>query len=372
MRFDNIFDRKLIKNIDIGIVVSTVLLIIIGMIAISSATHTSAGGLSGELKVQITAFILGLFAVLFILVIDYKSFGEIHWALYVISIVLLLLVIFVGKTSHGAKNWIRFGTFGFQPAEIVKIGFVLSFSKFLEKRKDNLDSIVQVAPCVGYIMVPIGLIVLQPDMGTALVFIFISAFMLFAAGINYKYILGAFGALVISMPILWAFILKEYQKNRILAFFDPNLDPMGTGYNVIQSKIAIGSGQFLGKGLYKGTQNNLGFIPEKHTDFIFSIIGEELGLVGTVIVALLFLWLLLRCIHIAKVSKDDYGMLVCVGLTSMFLFHVLENIGMTIGIMPVTGIPLPFISYGGTSLLTNMVAIALIINIGMRRQVIRF
>ena len=372
MRFDNIFDRKLIKNIDLGILISTVLLIFIGFIAISSATHTAEHIFSGQLKVQIEAFIIGAIALLLILMIDYKSFGEIHWAIYIFCALLLLSVIFIGKTSHGAKNWIRFGTFGFQPAEIVKIGFVLSFSKFLEKRKDNLNTVFQLAPCVGYIVLPIGLIILQPDAGTALVFIFISVFMLYAAGINYKYIIGALGAFLVSIPLLWAFVLKDYQKGRIMAFFDPNLDPMGKGYNVIQSKIAVGSGQFVGKGLFKGTQNNLGFIPEKHTDFIFSVIGEELGLIGTVLVALLFLWLLYRCIHIAKVSKDDYGMLVCVGITSMFLFHVFENIGMTIGIMPVTGIPLPFISYGGTSLLTNMIAIGLIVNVGMRRQVIRF
>ena len=258
-----------------------------------------------------------------------------------------------------------------QPSEVVKIGYILTFAKYLEKKKDNLNKLIDVLPAMLHLGLIVGLIMLQPDTGTALVFIFISIFMLFAAGMSYKIIAGAFGGFLISLPIIWK-VLKPYQKNRILVFLNPELDPMGAGYHVIQSKTAIGSGQFLGKGLFEGTQNNLGFILERHTDFIFSVIGEELGLVGALVLMMLFMWLLLRCIHIAKVSKDDYGMLICVGIISMFLFHIFENIGMTIGLMPVTGIPLPFISYGGSNLLTNMAAVGLVLNVGMRRQVIRF
>jgi len=371
VKIDNLLDRKLLKNIDIGIIISTMLLIIYGIIAISSATHITSGGSVGTLKIQIIAFILGIIGVLVILLIDYKSFGDNYILIYGTNIFLLVLVLVIGFSTKGTRGWIDFGPVNLQPSEIVKLGYILTFAKYLEKKKDNLDRIVDVLPAIMHLGLIIGLILLQPDFGTALVFIFISIFMLYAAGINHKIVAGAFGAFLISLPVMWR-LLKSYQKDRILVFFNPELDPMGAGYHVIQSETAIGSGKFLGKGIFHGTQNNLGFIPERHTDFIFSVIGEELGLVGALAVLLLFAWLLLRCIHIAKVSKDDYGMLICVGITAMFLFHILENIGMTIGLMPVTGIPLPFISYGGSSLLTNMAAVGLVLNVGMRRQVIRF
>lgn len=371
VKIDNIVDRKLLKNIDIGIVISTVLLIIYGFFAISSATHITSGGSVGTLKIQIVAFILGIIGILMILLIDYKSFGDNYMLVYGINIFLLVLVLVIGFTTKGTKGWIDLGPVNMQPSEIVKLGYILTFAKYLEKRKDNLNKLVGVLPALMHLGIIVGLIMLQPDFGTALVFIFISIFMLFAAGINIKIVAGAFGAFLVSLPVMWK-LLKPYQKDRILVFFNPELDPMGAGYHVIQSETAIGSGKFMGKGLFQGTQNNLGFIPERHTDFIFSVVGEELGLVGALVLLLLFAWLLLRCLHIARVSKDDYGMLICVGVMSMFLFHVLENIGMTIGLMPVTGIPLPFISYGGSSLLTNMAAVGLVLNVGMRRQVIRF
>lgn len=371
MKIDNLIDRKLMKNLDLGIVISTMLLIIYGFFAISSATHIKSGGSTSALRVQITAFILGIIGILVIMLIDYKSFGDNYILIYGINIFLLVLVLIIGFSTKGTKGWIDLGPVNLQPSEIVKLGYILTFAKYLEKKKDNLNRLVDVLPALFHLVLIVGLILLQPDFGTALVFIFISVFMLFAAGISYKIIAGAFAVFLGSLPVMWRF-LKPYQKDRILVFFNPELDPMGAGYHVIQSKTAIGSGQFLGKGLFQGTQNNLGFILERHTDFIFSVIGEELGLVGALVLLMLFLWLVLRCIHIAKVSKDDYGMLICVGIMSMFLFHVLENIGMTMGLMPVTGIPLPFISYGGSSLLTNMAAVGLVLNVGMRRQVIRF
>ncbi|HQA65166.1 MAG TPA: rod shape-determining protein RodA [Bacillota bacterium] len=371
MKVENLVDRKLLKNIDLGIVISTILLIVYGMVAISSATHIRSGGSVGTLKVQIIAFILGIIGVIVILLIDYKTFGDNYVLIYIINVFLLALVLIIGFSTKGTKGWIDLGPVNMQPSEIVKIGYILTFAKYLEKKKGNLNRIIDVLPAMLHLVLIVGLIMLQPDAGTALVFIFISIFMLFAAGISYKIIAGAFGAFLISLPVMWK-LLKPYQQSRILVFLNPELDPMDKGYHVIQSKTAIGSGQLWGKGLFEGTQNNLGFVLERHTDFIFSVIGEELGLIGALVLMMLFLWLLLRCIHIAKVSKDDYGMLICVGIISMFLFHILENIGMTIGLMPVTGIPLPFISYGGSSLLTNMAAVGLVLNVGMRRQVIRF
>lgn len=372
MRYDNIVDRKLLRNIDTGIVITTVILIIIGIVGIASATQVTSGGSPKYITIQGVAFALGIIAIVLLLLIDYNSFGDMQTAIYIINIMLLLSVFVLGKEVKGAKSWIDLGPVNFQPSELVKIGFILAFAKHLEARKDKLNNLPDLAISIGYIIVPIALILLQNDTGTMLVFLFIAAIMFFAAGLNYKYIIGAVGAFILSTPLLWLFALKPHQKNRILVFLNPELDPRGSGYHVIQSKTAIGSGQFLGEGLFNGTLNNNGFIPERHTDFIFSVLGEELGFVGAVFVVILFMILLLRCIHIAKAAKDTYGMLICIGVTAMYLFHVLENIGMTIGIMPVTGIPLPFVSYGGSSLITNLLALGLVLNVGMRRQVIRF
>ena len=372
MKLDNLVDKKLIKNIDLSIVISVICLVIAGIIAISSATGAAYGGSLSYIKTQIAAFILGIIGMVFVLLFDYNTFGEMEKIIYLVNVLLLIAVLVFGKEIKGAKSWIIFGPVRFQPSEIVKIGFILTFAKQLEKKEGTLDTIKGIIPLILYMIPILGLILLQPDFGTALVFVFFSFFMLYAAGMNYKFILGAGALGILSAPALWFYYLKSYQKHRIMVFFNPELDPLGTGYHVIQSKIAIGSGQFLGKGLFQGTQNNLGFIPERHTDFIFSVIGEELGLLGSIIIILLFLWLIMRCMYIAKISKDSYGKYITVGVMAMFLFHVLENIGMTIGIMPVTGIPLPFISYGGSSLLTNMISIGLVLNVGMRRQIIRF
>lgn len=371
MRYSNIMDRKLIRNIDTGIVITTVMLIIIGILGIASATQVADGGSPRYITIQLVAFVLGIAAVLLLSLVDYNSFGDMHNIVYGITIVLLVSVLFLGTEIKGAKSWIDLGPINFQPSEVAKIGFILAFAKHLEAKKDKLDSFKDVSISVAYIIVPIALIFVQNDTGTALVFIFISAMMLFAAGLNYKYIIGAIAAFIVSMPLMW-FLLQPHQKNRIRTFLNPELDPRGSGYHVIQSKTAIGSGQFFGEGLFDGTMNNNGFIPERHTDFIFSVLAEELGFLGGILIIVLFTILLLRCIHIAKAAKDTYGMLISVGITAMFLFHVLENIGMTIGVMPVTGIPLPFVSYGGSSLVTNLLAIGLVLNVGMRRQVIRF
>lgn len=372
MKWDNIFDKKLLKNIDIGIIISIILLFGSGIIAISSATGVMHGGSIGYIKIQSVAFILGIIAIIIILFFDYNTFGDMSRIIYAVNIILLVAVLIFGKEIKGSKSWFVLGPVNFQPSEIVKIGFILSFAKLLEKKEGTLNTIKGMMPIILYIIPIIGLILRQPDFGTALVFVFFIAFMMYAAGMSYKYILGTGVLVLLSLPLMWFKFFDNYQKNRIRVFFNPELDRLGSGYHVIQSKIAIGSGQFTGKGLFKGTQNNLGFIPERHTDFIFSVIGEELGLIGSVIIIFIFLMLLMRCIYIAKISKDSYGKYICVGVMGMFLFHVLENIGMTIGIMPVTGIPLPFVSYGGSSLLTNMISIGLVLNVGMRRQIIRF
>ena len=211
----------------------------------------------------------------------------------------------------------------------------------------------------------------QPDLGTSLVFMAIFFGMLFASGVRLKLLGGIMAVGVAAMPLLWHF-LKDYQKQRIMVFLDPNVDPLGSGYHIIQSKIAIGSGMLWGKGLFEGSQSQLNFLPENHTDFIFAVVGEELGFVGAVILLLLYLVVLRRGIKIAREAQDNFGMLMAVGITSMLAFHVLVNVGMTAGIMPVTGIPLPYMSYGISALTTNMMALAILLNIHLRSQTLQF
>jgi rod shape determining protein RodA len=218
----------------------------------------------------------------------------------------------------------------------------------------------------------VGLILLQPDFGTAVVFAFIAISMLFAAKIGWKYIACGAGAVGVAVPLAWFFVLKDYQKERIINLFNPANDPSGTGYQVTQSKIAIGSGKFFGTGLYNGGSQYNNFLPERHTDFIFSVVCEELGFFGGVIAILLLIAIVIRCLIIGINARNNLGMYICIGVAAMFSFHIIENVGMCIGIMPVTGIPLPFFSYGGSSMLTNMIAVGLVLNVKYRSKAINF
>ena len=247
---------------------------------------------------------------------------------------------------------------------------IIALAAMMEKR-GKIQSLTDLAPIAGYVAVPFLLVLKQPDLGTSLVFLAIFLGMVFVAGIRLRILFGIFGLGLAAMPVLWHF-LKDYQKMRIMVFLDPNVDPLGAGYHIIQSKIAIGSGLLFGKGLFGGTQSQLNFLPENHTDFIFSVVGEELGFVGCAILLLLYLIVLWRGVKIARDASDTFGRLLAVGITSMIAFHVLINVGMTMGIMPVTGIPLPLMSYGVSSLTTNIMAIAILLNIQLRRQKLLF
>lgn len=248
---------------------------------------------------------------------------------------------------------------------------IVCLAAFLNKRLETLDSFTDYLPALVYAFVPFILVMKQPDLGTSLVFMAILLGMLLISGFKVRWLMYMSGALIALMPALWH-ILKEYQKNRIRVFLDPELDPFGAGYHVIQSKIAIGSGLLTGKGWFLGTQSQLNFLPENHTDFIFAVAGEEFGFIGIFIILLLYLIVIWRGLTIALNAEDDFGTLLAVGITFMFMFHVLVNIGMTAGIMPVTGVPLPFMSYGVSSLTTNMLLAGLLLNINMRRQQLQF
>ncbi len=366
--------KKIIySNIDYVLLVLTLICAIFGIIVISSATKTLPGNVKFVI-IQSAALVIGIFAMWLVSFFEYEYYGDLSKYIYIACVFMLVIVLFLGtgREDTGSRSWIRFGPVGIQPSEIVKIGFIITFAKHLSSIGDDINNPLNVLKLLIHAGVLIGLIMLQPDFGTTVVFVCIFIGMIFAAGISYKYILSAIGALLIASPIAWFFLLKEYQKNRILVFLNPENDPLNAGYHVIQSKISIGSGQIIGKGLFHGTQTQLGYLPARHTDFIFAVIGEELGLIGCVIVIALLVTLTIRCLSISKIARNDFSSYICVGVASMFIAHIFENIGMCIGLMPVTGIPLPFFSYGGSSLITNMVAIGLVLNVYMRRKPINF
>ena len=236
------------------------------------------------------------------------------------------------------------------------------------KEKGKVNNIFNLLIAVVFLAIPTFLIVKQPDYGTAMVFLAIFAVMLFSYGISLWYVLGSLVALVAALPFVYLYILPEHAKERINVFLNPQSDPLGAGYNIIQSVIAVGSGKVWGTGLYSGHPTQLGYLPMKTTDFIYSVIGEEMGFIISALVILLFVLLVVRLFYIAKNTKDMYGSLIVAGIATMFLAHFIENVGMTIGLMPITGIPLPFVSYGGSSMLTNCIAIGLVLSVNRKRK----
>jgi len=369
-------DKKILKGFDIPLFINVIFLVLLGFFAIYAATQSFSQEMSTRFVIiQAVAFVLGLIAMGVVISIDYNQFGVFWKVIYGISILMLIAVLIpgIGKVNKGARSWISLGVVEMQPAELAKIGIIITFAKLLADREDKLNTIKDLIVPAIHVGIPIVLIMLQPDLGNALVFIVIAVGMLFLAGINIKFVFGSIAALLVSFPILWNFVLLSHQKSRLTTFINPYNDPLGDGYHVIQSMLAVGSGQVSGKGLLnEETLTNLNFLPEQWTDFIFSVISELTGFFGSALVVILFAFFLFRLLYLAKIAKDQFGTLIILGIFSMYLFQIVENIGMTIGLMPITGITLPFLSYGGSSLLTNMIAIGLVLNVTMRRHKIKF
>lgn len=357
---------------DIRLVVLSVSLAAIGLAVIYSATADA-----GSRKFIVQCIAVGLGALLAVLLsfVDFRAVKSYQNHIYIASVLLLLFVLFFGsgKEETGANSWIRFGGIGIQPAELVKIAFAVVFAEKLDaaKQAGTLSKPKTVFKLLAWFFGICGLVILQNDTGTALVFAFMFCVMVFLAGISVKYILVAIAAAAVALPAAW-FCLAPYQKSRIYVFFHPEADPMGAGYQVLQSKLAIGSGGLFGRGYLHGPQNRLSLLPEKETDFIFGVIGEEFGFIGCVITVTLLFLLVLRCFQIAKNARDGAGRLLCAGLGAMFLFHTLENVCMCLGLLPVTGIPLPFLSYGGSSMVTNFAAVGVLESIYMASKELQF
>ena len=360
---------RIMRYVDWILVASTVGLLVGGAVILYSATRTSPDPWA-FIRIRALHAIAGTFLLVFFAVVDYSALARAWRPLLAGTVLLLAAVDVLGKTAQGAQRWIPLGPLSFQPSEIAKLLLIITLAKHIDGHHE-ITSWRQIVPLLAHAGIPILLIVQQPDLGTSMVLMAIFVAMLFAGGAPMRVIAGLGAAAAAAVPVLWQ-MLHEYQRKRLIVFLDPGVDPQGAGYALIQSKIAVGSGQVFGKGLLHGTQNLLHFIPEQHTDFIFTVVGEELGFAGAILMLVLFgLWLW-RAGAVAAQAKDRLGMLMAVGVLTMIGFHVFVNVGMTVGLMPITGIPLPFISHGGSALVVMLAATGLLINIGMRRKKILF
>ena len=362
--------RSVFKNTDYIILILALILAIVGIVGIYSAGKNSTSS-SDEYIKQIIWIGISFVAMFVVWMLDYHLSSIIGLIGYPICLILLVAVLFMPEIN-GASSWFSIGSVQIQPSEFMKIAYILFFSKYIDfvytKGKDAINKWYYLALTLFVFLIPVGLIMLQPDFGTALVFASITFFMLFKSGLSYKYVLTLVLILIVAVPLLYFFVLGEYQQQRIQVFFDPELEPLGAGYNAIQSKIAVGSGMLFGTGLGKGTQTQWGYLPVKSSDFIFSVISEEMGFVMSALIVVIYIVMLYRILRVVETSKDRLGSTIAIGVFGMFFFHFLENIGMTIGLMPITGIPLPFVSYGGSSMLTNFIALGLLLSISSRRQ----
>lgn len=374
------WDRRFLRNIDLTLIWTVLGMLAIGLTMVFSATRFLGHNPYIYAEKQLVAVIIGLIGMSFIFFLDYRLSNLSFWVLYGMTILMLLAVLAVGSVSNGAKSWINLGFMTFQPSEFAKLFMILLLAKHFSD-KTSFSSFWDMLSPFLLMGIPLLLILAQPDFGTALVFIFFFFIMFYMAGAKGWHLAliifsGVF--LIASVFIVHYFIPKSpmpfhpYQIKRLTSFMNPAEDPQGSGWNVNQAVIAVGSGQFFGKGLFHSTQARLGFLPERHTDFIFAVFCEEWGFLGGFTLLILFMVFSWRALKIAQQAKERCGSLIATGIMAMFLFHVLENAGMNMGMMPITGIPLPFISAGGSSMMANLFAVGYLENIWARRQKILF
>ena len=360
--------KNILKNMEWKVLICAVVLCTIGLFALYSASYSAD---LDEFKKQITWLTISVVVMVVIVNIDYEIFIKISPILYGVSIVLLIAVLFT-KRINGATAWFSFGAFSFQPSEFGKIATIFFLSlvigKIQKKGKREIDKPLKLILAILVVAVPMLLLMREPDYGMCAVYLVAMLCILFVAGIDKGYVITAILIVSVMIPVSYNFLLPKYAKTRIDVFLNPDLDPKGSGYNIIQSKLAIGAGELTGMGLKNGNQTQLGYLYPKTTDFIFSVIGEEMGFIFAAIIIIANVILITKSIYIAKTAKDNEGAYIAAGITGIFLFHLLENVGMTMGIMPITGVPLLFVSYGGSSLISSFICIGLLLNISGRRQ----
>lgn len=401
---------KLQDRFDFAIFLPAVLLTIAGLLAIYSSTHQIPRA-GSKFEQQLIFSLISIFIFLFIYSLPAQTFKLMALPTYLASLFFLIAVLAIGKTIYGAKSWFGFGPFGFQPSEFAKLGTILFLSHWLTSKNRDVNNLRDLAFALAIGFVPIILILIEPDTGTAIVFAIITVAQVYWSGISlfglfvvlspgvvtFASLFGTYAfiiALLLIVAALFFFkkdlfnsvtvfvlnlstgfffdyafkILKPHQQKRIASFLDPAADPLKSGYNAIQAKIAIGSGGFFGKGFLQGNQTQLRFIPEQWTDFIYCVIGEEFGFIGSVLVIILFSIMFMRLLKLSSTAKDKFSVLVVVGCLTMLFSHFAINVGMNLGITPVIGLPLPFLSYGGSSLLVNMIMLGIIMNIYKNRK----
>ena len=359
---------RIFKNMEWLILISALLLTGIGLVALYSATQSNG---FDELKKQIMWFAISIVIMIVIMIIDYDVWAKLSPIFYGISIILLIVVLFT-KARNGASSWFKIGAFSLQPAELAKVAVILftsaTIAKIQERGKFEINVFWKLCITLATVLFPVFLIILQPDYGTAAAYLVSLVLMLYVSGIDKKYIIIASILVVIALPLLYLFVLPDHAKTRIYILLNPESDPKGAGYNVLQSKIAIGSGELTGMGLLNGNQTQLGYLSPKTTDFIYSVVGEEMGFIISAAVILVYVTLITKSLYVAKTASDDLGSYIAAGISGVFLFHMTENIGMTLGLLPITGVPLLFISYGGSSMITSYICVGLLLNISGNRK----
>lgn len=363
------FFLRIFKNYDWFLLSSTLFLCAMGLAVLFSNTYNF--NMDSEAIRQSIFMAIGIISMFFLSQMDYRIFRSYSGILYIITVAMLGGVLIFGKVANNAQRWIDLGFFQLQPSILAQLLMVIIMAKFFSERYEEMHKPKTILLSGAYMAVPTLLVAAQPNLGTAIVFAFVWAVMLLVSNAKRIHIwaLGAMGAA--AVPVVWL-NMKAYQKQRVLTFLNPASDPMGAGWNVKQAIIAIGSGQFWGRGLGRGTQSQLNFIPYKHTDFIFAALGEEMGFLGVGILLLLFMLFFYRGIRTAMLARDFFGTYLAIGILAILFIHVFVNIGMNMGIMPVTGIPLPFVSYGGTPALVFLAAVGILESIYARYKKIDF
>lgn len=363
-------DKKSLKNLDWILISTSILIVLFGILNIYSTTHNTAGMHYGEL--QMLWLVISLLIGYLIINYDYKLLSNYAPIIYWLSVAILILVLTL-QAVKGATSWIRIGSISIEPGEFIRISLALMLGKKIHDMDCEINKFKNLFKLIIYALIPIILIIKQPNIGMALICFSITLSILFISGLDTKVMIGGFLSIVPICFLIWnSGIMKEYQKARITAFINPGAYEQDISYQLVQSITGIGSGGILGTGFLKSTIASQGFIPEIHTDFIFAVVGEEWGLIGALVLLLLYSILLYRILKISRESKDILGRTISVGIFASFTFSIFQNIGMTIGIMPIAGITLPFMSYGGSSLLANFIALALVLNIGIRKYKINF
>ena len=357
-------DRRLLQNVDWLLLITAFGLVTISTVTLASLHVGRAGG--SVVVRQLVWFAFGLVVMVFLASCDSRRLVRAAPAIYGVGLAGLASVFVLGRTVSGARRWVVWGPLSVQPSELFKVCFLLMMVWALTSRWAQPVGKLTLAMMLPIVAVPVVLIIKQPDLGTALLLVPVLVILLIGAGVRLRLLGGLALAALLSMPLAWL-ALKEYQRERILVFLDPFRDPLGSAYNVIQAKIAIGSGQLLGKGVAGATQSRLAFLPERHTDFIFAVFAEMWGFVGCLVLLLCYVLLLLRGFDIAATAREPVGRLVALGATSLFAAQVLINVGMVTGLLPVVGIPLPLMSYGGSSMVASFMTLGLLLSVRMRQ-----